>query len=160
MVNFKVRYLFLLLIPAILFVYASPVNKQCTLTVISGAGEKIRINVELADTPPEREKGLMFRKSMKENNGMLFVFPEEKPLSFWMKNTYIPLDIAYIDKNAVINEIYTMKALDVSVIYNSIKPAMYALEMNSGWFNRHNIKPGSKIELNGCIGKQNSIIKR
>ena len=108
----------------------------------------------------QREKGLMFRKSLNESDGMLFVFEREQKLNFWMKNTYIPLDIAYIDKNGIINEIYHMKPLDVSLTYNSIKPAMYALEVNLGWFSRHKIKTGSKIEFNGCLSKQNSLIKR
>ena len=140
--------------------YASSVNTKCIIYLISQAGEKVKLNAELAVTPAEREKGLMFRKFLKENDGMLFIFEVEQKLNFWMKNTLIPLDIAYINKDGFINEIYSMKALDVSVTYNSMKPAMYALEVNSGWFEKHNIKTGSKIELNGCIGKQNSIIKR
>lgn len=158
--NFKRSYIPFILLFLLFITYASPVNKKCQLLLRSAAGEKIRLNVELADTPAEREKGLMFRKSMKESDGMLFVFDDEQKLNFWMKNTYIALDIAYIDKNGIINEIYRMKPLDVSVIYNSIKPAKYALEVNSGWFGRHNIKPGSEIELNGCFCKQNNVIKR
>ena len=160
MVNSKIRYLSITFIFIFALVYASPVNKKCAVILMSGTGKKVSLNVELAHTTEEREKGLMFRKSLKESDGMLFIFEEEQHLNFWMKNTLIPLDIAYIDKNGIINEIYSMKELDVSVTYNSIKPAMYALEVNSGWFSRHNIKTGSKIELNGCIGKQNSIIKR
>jgi len=139
---------------------AAPVNQKCRIFVISDNGIKTLVNAEIADTPEERETGLMYRKSMKDDDGMLFVFEREIMLNFWMKNTLIPLDIAYIDKNGVINEIYHMKPLDVSVTYNSIKPAMYALEVNSGWFARHKIKNGSKIEFNGCISKQNSLIKR
>ncbi len=139
---------------------AAPVNQKCRIFIISGSGVKTAVNAEIADSPGERETGLMFRKFMNDDDGMLFVFEREIMLNFWMKNTLIPLDIAYIDKNGVINEIYHMKPLDVSVTYNSIKPAMYALEVNSGWFSRHKIKTGSKIEFNGCVSKQNSLVKR
>ncbi|PKL18328.1 MAG: hypothetical protein CVV49_06395 [Spirochaetae bacterium HGW-Spirochaetae-5] len=139
---------------------AEPVKQKCPLYIISEGGAGVTVNAEIADTPELREKGLMYRKSLNESDGMLFVFEKEIFLNFWMKNTLIPLDIAYIDKNGIINEIYTMKPLDVSIIYNSIKPAMYALEVNSGWFSRHKIKTGSKIEFNGCISKQNSLIER
>jgi hypothetical protein len=139
---------------------AAPVNQKCPIYIISEDNVRIAVNAEIADTPALREKGLMFREFLNESEGMLFVFEKEIDLNFWMKNTLIPLDIAYIDKNGIINEIYSMKPLDVSIIYNSIKPAMYALEVNSGWFSRHKIKTGSKIEFNGCISKQNSLIKR
>jgi len=130
-----------------------PANKKCLVFLISEDGSKIGLNAEISDTSSKRKKGLMLRESLSESDGMLFVFDEEEKLNFWMKNTLIPLDIAYIDKNGIINEIYHMKPLDVSITYNSIKPAMFALEVNLGWFGRHKIKTGSKIEFNGCLGK-------
>lgn len=139
---------------------ASSLKHKCSVYIISEDNNRIAVNAEIANTPELREQGLMHRTSLGDSDGMLFVFEKEIYLNFWMKNTLIPLDIAYIDKNGIINEIYNMKPLDVSIIYNSIKPAMYALEVNSGWFNRHKIKTGSKIEFNGCISKQNSLIKR
>jgi len=141
-------------------IYTATQNQKCYIHLTSENGEKIRLNTEIAETPDEREKGLMFRKSLNEMEGMLFVFNKEKRLNFWMKNTFIPLDIAYIDKNGIINEIYHMKPLDVSLTYNSIKPAMFALEVNLDWFSRHKIKKGSKIEFNGCISQQNSLLER
>jgi hypothetical protein len=160
MASFKKYFYTLFFVLFFIACNASPVNQKCTIYIISENNVKIAIKAEIADTPALREKGLMFRESLNESEGMLFVFEKEIELNFWMKNTLIPLDIAYIDKNGVINEIYSMKPLDVSIIYNSIKPAMYALEVNSGWFSRHKIKTGSKIEFNGCISKQNSLIKR
>lgn len=160
MVNFKKGIFFFIPLFVLLLLHASPANKRCFIMLTSAENNKVSLNVEFADTPAEREKGLMFRKFMKDSEGMLFVFEYERQLNFWMKNTYIPLDIAYISRDGIINEIYCMKPLDVSIIYNSIKPAMYALEVNSGWFKKHNIKPGSKIELNGCICKQDNHIKR
>lgn len=160
MESFRNVYLTVIFVLFFVIGNAEPVNQKCRIFVVSDNGAKTVVNAEIADTPEERETGLMFRKSLDESEGMLFVFEREIKLNFWMKNTLIPLDIAYIDKNGVINEIYHMKPLDVSVTYNSIKPAMFALEVNSGWFSRHKIKNGSKIEFNGCISKQNSLIKR
>jgi uncharacterized membrane protein (UPF0127 family) len=128
-------------------------NRKYEIFLFSESGEKIVLNAEIAKTPAEREKGLMFRKSLGESDGMLFVFDNEEYLSFWMKNTFIPLDIAYIDKKGIINEIYYMAPIDISNIYSSIKPAMYALEVNAGWFDKHKIKIGSKIDFNGCLSK-------
>ena len=70
-----------------------------------------------------------------------------------MKNTFIPLSIAYVDKHGVINEIYHMKPNDSSITYPSKYPAMYALEVNRGWFNKNKITKGNKIIFNGCFGK-------
>ncbi len=139
---------------------ARPLNQKCIISIASDTGKQVALNAEIAITDEEKQKGLMFRKTLKDSEGMLFVFDKEQRLNFWMKNTYLPLDIAYIDKNGIINEIYQMKPLDVSVTYPSNKSAKYALEVNLGWFTRNRIKPGSKILLNGCLGKQNSLIKR
>ena len=160
MASFRKSYFSALFCLVFIALYASPVNQKCVINLVSENGTKVKLNTEIADTDEEREKGLMNREFLDESDGMLFVFREEQKLAFWMKNTCIPLDIAYIDKNGIIKEIYHMKPLDASLIYNSINPVMFALEVNMGWFSRHKIKTGSKIEFNGCISKQNSIIKR
>ncbi|MBN2657075.1 MAG: DUF192 domain-containing protein [Spirochaetales bacterium] len=104
------------------------------------------ITVEIADNDQARATGLMNRKSMDENHGMLFVFQEEKKMSFWMKNTLIPLSIAYISKSGEIKEIYDMYPLDESSV-RSTRSVLYALEMNQGWFDRNGITAGDKITL-------------
>jgi len=104
------------------------------------------ITVEIADNDQTRAQGLMHRESMKENHGMLFVFQEEKKMSFWMKNTLIPLSIAYISKNGEIKEIYDMNPLDESPV-RSNRSVLYALEMNQGWFERNGITLGDRITL-------------
>ena len=104
--------------------------------------------VEIASTPEERQKGLMFRKHLGENEGMLFVFDKEKILSFWMKDTYIPLSIAFIDKNYVIVNIFDMKPFSLKPVVSTLK-CKYALEVNRGFFNRCGIEVGDKIDLNG-----------
>jgi uncharacterized membrane protein (UPF0127 family) len=143
----------LLIIALSIALGAENLNRKYKIFLFSENGKKVGLNVEVAKTPAEREKGLMFRGVLRESDGMLFVFDKEDNLSFWMKNTLIPLDIAYINKRGIINEIYYMAPLDTSKIYSSINPAMYALEVNAGWFNRNKIKIGSKIDFNGCLSK-------
>lgn len=104
------------------------------------------ITAEIADTEESRALGLMNRKSMEDDHGMLFVFNEERKLSFWMKNTLIPLSIAYISKNGEIKEIHKMYPLDESSVSSS-RSVMYALEMNQGWFEKNGITVGDKISI-------------
>lgn len=154
MVNFKfVVPLIILLLFSCQQTFSENSLRKCEIILKSDSGQKKTVTVEIADTDETRNKGLMFRKELARNAGMLFVFSDSRKRSFWMKNTYIPLDIAYIDDGGIINEIYTMKPLDYSIIYNSIKPARFALEVNAGWFKDNNISAGSKIELYGCVSK-------
>ncbi len=126
---------------------------SCDLLIISESGARASLRVEVADTAALRERGLMFRKTLGDDRGMLFVFPHERILNFWMKNTPIPLSIAYISSGGVINEILDMDPLDTSVTYPSSRPARYALEVNRGWFGHKGITPGSRVILDGCLGK-------
>ena len=104
-----------------------------------------RLTAEVAATEATRATGLMHRRMMPENRGMLFVFSHAVPQSFWMMNTYLPLSIAYIDENGTIVNIADMKPLTTDT-HPSAKPAKYALEMNLGWFAKRGIKAGAKIE--------------
>ena len=106
---------------------------------------KARACVELAATPEEREGGLMFRQKLGEDHGMLFVFPESAPQRFWMKNTLLPLSIAFIDDGGVVINIEDMQPLTVDA-HASLGPARVALEMNQGWFRRHAVAPGARIQ--------------
>ena len=110
------------------------------------------LKVRLAITPMQQRRGLMNIQGMgptklPENEGMLFIYRREEILSFWMKNTTIPLSIAFIDKKGIITEIRDMKPLGMDSV-RSAKPAQYALEVNRGWFTKNRIKVGSKVELN------------
>jgi uncharacterized protein len=128
-------------------------NKLCNIYIINDKNIKIGLKAEIADTYESKVKGLMYRRELEKNTGMLFVFESESIQNFWMKNTYIPLSIAYISENGIINEIYNMKPLDVSITYPSKKPCLFALEANMYWFRTNNISKGCRIILNGCFGK-------
>lgn len=106
-----------------------------------------RITAEVPMTYKERKKGLMFRDSMPDDHGMLFIFKTEGYHSFWMKNTRIPLDIAFIDKNKRIVSIHEMTPFDEKNFHKSVKPASYALEVNAGWFKKYDIKTGDAVEF-------------
>lgn len=103
------------------------------------------IQVELADTPEKRALGLMFRQNLEENSGMLFVFEREGIYPFWMKNTRIPLSIAFIDKNNVIIDILEMVPNQEVIRYSPSIPFIAALEMNRGWFLRNGINIGDTV---------------
>lgn len=103
--------------------------------------------VEVADRPDSREQGLMFRKILPGDEGMLFIFDYPQMQSFWMKNTYLPLDIAFVSKEGRIINILTMKPLDEDPRYRSVSPAQYVIEANAGWFENNGIKAGDRVEF-------------
>ncbi len=103
------------------------------------------IQAEIADTPQARERGLMQRKTLCADCGMLFVFPFAAQYGFWMKNTPLPLSIAFIAPDGRIINIVEMQPYTTDT-HSAEADALYALEMNSGWFARHHAKPGDKIE--------------
>jgi uncharacterized protein len=119
-----------------------------TLVIDASGGEKVEVRVEVADNIFERARGLMYRTALGVNRGMLFVYPEEQRLSFWMKNTLIPLSIAFIDSERRIVDIQDMKPLDDEPpSYVSADPAQYALEVNQGFFDERGVKVGDRVEL-------------
>jgi len=119
-----------------------------TVVIDASGGQKIEVRVEIADNPFERARGLMYRTALGEDRGMLFVYPGEQKLSFWMKNTLIPLSIAYIDSEGRIVDILDMKPLDdKSPHYVSSEPVQYALEVNQGFFEKRGVKVGDRVEL-------------
>ena len=108
----------------------------------------IPVYVKIANDPEEKSRGLMFRKSMEWNNGMFFVFDEDRKLSFWMKNTYIPLDMIFINNELKIVDIQenAKPCLEMPCpTYSSIEPAKYVLEVNAGFVQKNIIKIGDKI---------------
>ncbi len=107
----------------------------------------ISLEIEIVQDAESRQLGLMYREELAENLGMLFVFESTQILSFWMRNTFIPLDIAFIDAAGVIVDIQRMEPLDESKHYISAAPALYALEVNSGWFKKNGIKVRSQVQF-------------
>jgi uncharacterized protein len=110
------------------------------------------ITAYVADDDSRRSQGLMFIEKLPADTGMLFVFENEQHLGFWMKNTLIPLAIGFFDAKGVLVDIQEMKVaatiMDATPpSYQSKSPALYALEMNAGWFSKNGIKTGSRLEL-------------
>lgn len=102
------------------------------------------IRAEVASTFESRMHGLMYRKSMGANDGMLFVFPNIERHCMWMKNTYLPLSVAFIDEQGVIVSISDMQP-QTENSHCAARPARYALEMNQGWFAAKGVKPGARL---------------
>ena len=132
------------MIPVVLvFLFAGCSEADETVTVSMGGEEFV---LEIADSPEERRQGLMNRKSLGENRGMLFVFSYDEKLSFWMKDTQIPLSIAYIAKDGTIKEIKELEPYSLRPV-ESTYSVRFALEVNRGTFERLGIEPGDKIDL-------------
>lgn len=103
------------------------------------------IQAEVAAAPAQREQGLMFRERMGKNEGMVFVFDGQAAVCMWMKNTPLPLSVAFIDESGKIVNIEDMKPQTLDS-HCARKQVRYALEMNAGWFRQKNIRPGMVIE--------------
>lgn len=101
---------------------------------------------EVAATPEERQRGLMYRTELPAGSGMLFVFEDEQELSFWMKDTYIPLDIAFLDAAGRIVDIQQMQP-QTEELHTSAAPAIFALEVPLGWFAAHGVNVGDTAQI-------------
>lgn len=104
------------------------------------------IQIEIADNDAKRDQGLMWRRYMPEDDGMLFIFDDQEPLIFWMKNTYIPLDMVFADKSGIIVSIYPEATPLSEASITSGKPAEYVVEVNGGFCAKYGINVGDKIE--------------
>ncbi|MBG85588.1 MAG: hypothetical protein CMO80_01650 [Verrucomicrobiales bacterium] len=100
---------------------------------------------EIADSETERQKGMMFRTNMGSMEGMLFVFQRVGQQAFWMRNTTVSLDVAYIDPDGKIREIYPLEPLNENTVPSKSFQIQYVLEMNQGWFEKNEVKPGMII---------------
>lgn len=127
----------------LLWLAATAGAQQMPEMVLAVNGHKL--TVEVANTDPDRMQGLMHRRILPADRGMLFVFPEVAHHAMWMMNTYIPLSVAFIDEKGAIINIADMEP-HTRNNHPAIKPAKYALEVNQGWFRKHGIKPGAKVE--------------
>lgn len=121
-----------------------------TVTIRTSGGQEVEVRVEIADTDAERARGLMGRTELAEDRGMLFVFEDEQIRSFWMRDTLIPLSIAFMDSGGRIVDIQDMKPLDDEPPnYVSAEPAQYALEVNQGFFEERGVEVGDRVRLPG-----------
>ena len=121
-------------------------DESTTVAITDANGERSEVEVEIADDEAEQRRGLMERTELAENAGMLFVFDREAPRSFWMRNTLIPLSIAYIAADGRIVDIQDMQPLD-ETSHPSPEPAQYALEVNQGFFAERGIDVGDVVEI-------------
>jgi uncharacterized membrane protein (UPF0127 family) len=120
--------------------------EQRDLILERAEGGEVAIRVEIARTDEDRATGLMHRKKLPDGEGMLFVFDRDRLLSFWMKDTLIPLSIAFIGYNGRLLEIRDMQPRDLSSIQSG-RAARYALEAPQGWFDRVGLKAGDRLIL-------------
>jgi len=119
--------------------------QETTNIIIKNNIKDVYFNVEIARKKIDREKGLMFRKNLSLDKGMLFIFPNESKVSMWMKNTLISLDIIFISKNyKIVDIINNVKVMSKEVLTSKVK-AKYALEINAGLVKKLNIKIGNNI---------------
>lgn len=127
-----------------LFAVGAALAQGASLPVVELLAGIHKIRAEVAADPQSRSKGLMFRERLGPNEGMLFVFEAPSPQCFWMKNTKIPLSIAFIDDTGSIVNIADMKPFDESS-HCSAKEVRFALEMEQGWFAKRGLKAGSTL---------------
>lgn len=114
-------------------------------------GAPVTVRVEVADTDETRQLGLMYRNELPASAGMLFVFPGERPRSFWMKNTPLPLDIVYIGADLRIVHIAERTTPYSTAPLPSLRPAKFVLEVNAGFCAEREIRVGDRVELHGVM---------
>jgi uncharacterized membrane protein (UPF0127 family) len=116
--------------------------------VLNGRTGNVTIKTEIARSDAQRQQGLMYRKEIKDGEGMIFISERDEILSFWMKNTLVPLSIAYIAGNGRILEIHDLEPGNLTPVRSS-RSARYALEVPRGWFDRAGIAPGDTLDTSG-----------
>ena len=148
----KLFIVFLLISILILGFYLYNIFNSHNKALIEINGKQIK--VEIADSPAERAKGLMFRTELSDNTGMLFIFEQEQKVSFWMKNTLISLDLIFVNENFEIVDIkqdFLPCTQDPCELYTASQPVKYVLEVNAGYLEKNNISIGDKIILTSNI---------
>ena len=145
------KFLIIPLLVLLIFLVAKKADNQA-VELYNSSGQKIAsFKVEVAKTPEQQQKGLMGRKMLAEDKGMLFIFEDDRPRSFWMKNTLIPLDIIYFDKNkkvvSIVNSTQPCQK-DPCQSYPSEKPAQFVLEIAGGLAEKLGINEEEEVEFN------------
>jgi hypothetical protein len=106
-----------------------------------------RVQMQIAVRLDEMQHGLMDRRDLKPDQGMLFVYERPQQQSFWMRHTPTPLDVGFFNANGELEEIYPMYPFDETPVRSRSEALKFALEMNQGWFSAHQVKPGAKLDL-------------
>ena len=145
-------YLFLfifLFAVALFFVYTQFNVNRKHIRIITASGKTVELDVEIADDPAKRMRGLMFRSSIGEYEGMLFMFDKSEKHRFWMVNTTIPLDAIHFDENMTVVDIVEMEPCPLfpCEVYVPKKESRYVLEVNQGFSKKHNITEGSRFSF-------------
>lgn len=109
-------------------------------------GEK-PAQLQLAVTSAEMQRGLMERRSLGADEGMIFIYQKPGPMSFWMRNTPLPLDIAFFDANGVMREVYPLYPFDENVLKSRSDDVQFAVEMRQGWFRENGVRPGARLDV-------------
>ena len=104
------------------------------------------VRMQLAVTEPEMEHGLMERRDLAPDEGMLFVYAQPQQMSFWMHDTPTPLDIGFFDRDGRLQEVYQMQPFDESTVASRSRELQFALEMNQGWFGGNGVRPGAQLD--------------
>lgn len=138
---------YLILIFSLGLVSCKNSDSICSNKFVDAELSTTQLSLEVACTLAEKKQGLMFRNSLGKNNGMIFVYDKEDYHSFWMKNTNIPLSIAFLNKDKIIVDIQNMKAQDLTPVTSRAK-ALYAIEMNLDWFKVNNIIIAEQLKIN------------
>jgi len=133
----------------IIFVFPANPAQACPfeLPTIRATVKGYELTIELATTPETRSCGLSQRARLPANRGMLFIYAEPEILTFWMKNTRMPLSIAFIDATGRVVSVQKMNPFPTTMVYASPVPALYALEVNQGWFEENGIGVGDVVEF-------------
>lgn len=124
---------------------SEPTEAQPKLTTVKLYVGPEQMDAELCATPRQVQTGMMFRKSMGTNDGMLFNLYQPQQAGFWMKNCYLPLSVAYINTEGVIEEIHPLQIQDTNTVFSTATDVRFALETPQGWFDQHHITTGMVI---------------
>jgi uncharacterized membrane protein (UPF0127 family) len=131
-----------------------PPPDRGALVVHDAFGGKHRLAVEIADTSPLRTRGLMWRSSVPDGTGMLFIFPSEVVQSFWMRNTLIPLDLLFVDRSFKVVGVVQWAEPQTMTSRTVGKPSLYVLEVPGGWSAKNGVKTGARVELEGELKRR------
>ncbi len=124
---------------------AAPPKTVADWFTVQVGGQPVRM--QIAVTEAEMARGLMERRDLAPDQGMLFVYREPQALSFWMRDTPLPLDIGYLTPSGELQEVYAMYPFDETPVRSRSDRLQFALEMNQGWFRGHGIRPGARLDL-------------